>query len=659
MTTCRDRHQTPSKLQENCCAAALRFALVCAAAGAAVWGPSQALAAADAYSGPQSIVPPGFGASGGTAAPSATDGAGPGEGGSPGNGRAAEPSRFFPSGSAGQVEPAVRLIRAAPGASGSGIEVGHLSRVDASTASLIGPGDGSLGSDMWANSRRGDIEELLAELPPVKSSSVLINLRQRLLLTGATPPPGMTASLAANSGGRDFLELRLDALMKAGRASDALDLAAAAPKNRPASLAMLQARAALALGKGNEACDTLSALPANGDPKTEPPAAFALKLSAYCQILGGNPDLSDITADLAREEGLDDPLFYSLQAAAAYGIKLKAPQPEHLSEIDFAFYQLANKELPDNAAAIAAPSVLPALANDGKAIPEMRIEAAERAARLGLVDGDALGHAYMTAKFSQKDFDGLKSGQYPDSSAMRRALLFQAIGQEVVPRQQLRMIALALSTAEPAGLAYPTAEALKPVLAHIHKGPELAASAPIAVRAYILLGDADEASAWRDAMASGGAQFGRGSRELDAMLRLMKGDSIELPDDIGATLLGDLRSGVTSTQRFAAAEAMMLDALGVELPKDVWNTILDRRDLLTGATPREALFSQMQAASQRGARGETILLALTALADHGPSGTHANAVAQAVKSLRNIRLEGEARRLAVEALLARSSTGRG
>lgn len=103
----------------------------------------------------------------------------------------------------------------------------------------------------------------------------------------------------------------------------------------------------------------------------------------------------------------------------------------------------------------------------------------------------------------------------------------------------------------------------------------------------------------------------------------------------------------------------MLDALGVELPKDVWNTILDRRDLLTGATPREALFSQMQAASQRGARGETILLALTALADHGPSGTHANAVAQAVKSLRNIRLEGEARRLAVEALLARSSTGRG
>ncbi len=631
----------------------------------AVFGASQALAAADAYSGPRSIVPPGFGASGGTAAPTEADRTGLGDGGDAGAGAddgaaRTAPAQLFPSGGAATDEPAVRVIRSTPGASGTSIQVGRLSRVDAATASLIGPESGNLGSDMWEDSRRGDIEQLLADLPPVQGSPVLINLRQRLLLTGATPPAGMTASLGAGSGGgRDFLTLRLDALLTAGRANDALELAAAAPKSRSASIAMAQARAALALGKGNEACDALSALPANGDPRTEPHAAFALKLSAYCQILGGNPALSDITADLAREEGLDDPLFYSLQAAAADGIRLKAPQPKSLSEIDFAFYGLAKKDLPSGAASIAVPSVLPALAQDAKAAPEIRIAAAERAAELGLVGGDVLGAAYKAANFTQKDFDGLKSGDYPDSSTMRRALLFQAIAREVMPRKQLQMMALALSTAEPAGLAYPTAEALKPSLDRIRIGAELAGVAPIAVRAYIVLGDAAKAMAWREAMTSAGGGFGRGTRELDAMLRLMKGDKIDLPDDIGATLLGDLRSGVTSTQRFAAAEAVMLDALGADLPKEVWNTILDRRDLFTGAAPREALFDQMQAASTRGARGETVLLALTALADHGPSGTHANAVAEAVKSLRNIKLEGEARRLAIEALLARSSIGRG
>lgn len=663
MATCRDSHPQPSRRQETRRVAVLGGAFVCLA----VFGASQALAAADAYSGPRSIVPPGFGASGGTAAPSdagktGLGDAGPEDGGTGADGGATRtaPAQLFPSGSSAPDEPAVRVIRSTPGASGTSIQVGRLSRVDASTASLIGPDSGNLGSDMWENSRRGEIEQLLADLPPAQGSPVLINLRQRLLLTGATPPAGMTASLSGGSGGgRDFLELRLDALLTAGRANDALELAAAASKIRPASIAMLQARAALALGKGNEACDALSALPANGDPRTEPHAAFALKLSAYCQILGGNPELSDITTDLAREEGLDDPLFYSLQAAAADEIRLKAPPPETLSEIDFAFYGLAEKGFPSDAAAIAVPSVLPALAQDTNAGPKIRIDAAERAAGLGLVGGDVLGAAYEAANFTQKDFDGLKSGEYPDSSAMRRALLFQAIAREVMPRKQLQMMALALSTAEPAGLAYPTAEALKPSLDRIRIGAELAGVAPIAVRAYIVLGDIAKANAWREAMTSAGAGFGRGTRELDAMLRLMKGDTIDLPDDIGATLLGDLRSGVTSTQRFAAAEAMMLDALGADLPREVWDRILDRQDLFTGAAPREALFDQMQAASARGARGETVLLALTALADHGPSGTHANAVAEAVKSLGNTRLEGEARRLAIEALLARSSIGRG
>ncbi|HCX69121.1 MAG TPA: hypothetical protein DHK64_16790, partial [Rhodobiaceae bacterium] len=99
-------------------------------------------------------MPPGFGAT----TPSSAS-------------RAAEPSgpaQLFPTG----VQPAeqsVRVLGSVPGRSGSGIEIGSLSGVDAATAGLLSGHEG-FGADMWRGASRADIDSYLSRLPvPVRS----------------------------------------------------------------------------------------------------------------------------------------------------------------------------------------------------------------------------------------------------------------------------------------------------------------------------------------------------------------------------------------------------------------------------------------------------------------------------------------------------------
>ncbi|PKQ04233.1 MAG: hypothetical protein CVT73_13910, partial [Alphaproteobacteria bacterium HGW-Alphaproteobacteria-12] len=154
--------------------------------------------------------------------------------------------------------------------------------------------------------------------------------------------------------------------------------------------------------------------------------------------------------------------------------------------------------------------------------------------------------------------------------------------------------------------------------------------------------------------------LGRDARELSGLMRV-SGGSPEGFDgkQLSAEIVADLRSGVKATQLYAASEAMLLDALGFQLDPAVWDALLDARGALTGKVPAEALLNQLQVAGAKNALGETVLLALDAIGQTGPGSVHPRGVSQAVSSLRAVGLESEARRLALEALMARSGAGRG
>ncbi|MEW6090225.1 MAG: hypothetical protein ACK4S3_05045 [Parvibaculum sp.] len=589
--------------------------------------------------GPQRIVPPGYGATvPGSAAPVADEPQGP--------------SQFFPAG-ASASEPSVRVLSAVPGQRNTGIEIGTLTGVGPATSGLISPQQGGFGSDMWQGASRTDIDTYLARLPVPGASPVMNDLARRLLLTGAQPPSGAGSGIT-------LLATRIDRLIAAGHTQAAVELASSAGQDRPPLVAAGLARAALAQSNEQLACEALKDIPPGRDPAHDAMAAFSVKLSTYCQIAAGNPEIASLTLDLAREEGMDDALFYSLASEAALGIVLRAPEPNGLTIMNFAFYKLAGRELPKDAVDIAEPALLPAFLNDETVAPEAKVAAAERAASYGLIDGRDLAAVYREPSFTPEQMAGLLTSDIPEPSPLRRAMIFQAIGNAVAADDRMRLFRLAFATAESAGLYYPTIEALYPDLDRLVPSDALRPLAPAAARAFIALGERSKAQEWLALMGSGGQMLGRDMRELEGLLRISGGS----PDafdrsKVSAEIASDLKSGVAQTRAYAASEAMLLEALGFQLESSVWDALLDARGALTGQVPPEALLNQLNVASQKRSVGETVMLAIEVIGTNGAGAVHPRAAAQAVSSLRTVNLENEARRLALEALMARSSAGRG
>lgn len=585
-------------------------------------------------SGPQTIVPPGFGATSAGASSSST---------------AAPPA--FPGGAAPQAQSPIQTLNAVPGRANSGITMGELGGVDASAAGLIGATDGGFGPDMWSGTTRGDVEHYLAAMPVATRSPVLNDLARRLLLTSATPPEGQAS-------GTSLLAVRLDRLVAAGHADLAMELARTAQADRSPPVAIARAKAALALGKDSDACAALTDIPTGNDPAHDDAAAFSLKLSAFCQISSGNKAAANLTLDLAREEALDDPLFFSLAAQATDGLKLKSEEPKSLGILEVRLYRLAGRDLPKNAGAIAVPAVLATLSQDDRLPIETRIEAGERATMLGLIKASDLAALYKSASFTQADLDGLKAASFPASGVLRRALLYQAIEAEVSPVERADLVKLLFATGESAGIYPATVAVAIPLLSELTPSPALAGLAPAAVRAFLLVGDRVHAQQWYAiAKPESRQSLGREGRELASLMRISDpqgpgGNSNQLSADIVA----DLNSGVAANQNFAAMEAMVLDALGYPLPQAVLEALSSAPRSVAAPT---TILNQLHNAGLHGSVGEVVLLSLVAIGPGGPDGADRQAVAQSVSSLRAVHLDGEARRLATEALMGRSHAGRG
>ncbi|HEY4343791.1 MAG TPA: hypothetical protein VGN05_05555 [Parvibaculum sp.] len=577
--------------------------------------------------GPQAITPPGFGAT--------TPNVGP----------------AFPGG----VDPNAQSIKKftpVPGSANSGIEMGELGGVDASAAGLIGADDGGFGPDMWRGATRADVDRYLAAMPVATPSPVANDLSRRLLLTSATPPEGQAA------GGTSLLAARLDRLIASGHADLAAQLGQSANADKSPPVSIARARAALALGQDKEACDELADIPAGNDPAHDEAAAFSTKLSAFCQIQSGNKAAANLTLDLAREESLDDPLFFSLAAQATDGLKLKAAEPKSIGILEARLYKLAKRDLPKNAGTTAVPAIVKTLSADESLPPQTRIEAGERAAMLGLIKAEDLAALYKLPKFKPDDLENAKVGKFPASAALRRAVLYQAIDAEVLPTDRIDLMKQMFATGEAGGVYLATVDVMLPMLTQLTPSPAVKGLAPAAVRAFLLAGDRAHAQQWFALVApEGSPAIGRDARELSALMRISdpKGPGA-LTDQIAADIVADLKSGVAANQNFAATEAMLFDAFGQPLPQAVLEGL--------GSAPRsvgapEATLNQLHNAGLQGAVGEVVLLSLVAIGPGGPDSADRQAVAQSVSSLRAVHLDAEARRLATEALMGRSHAGRG
>jgi hypothetical protein len=498
-------------------------------------------------------------------------------------------------------------------------------------APVMAPDASGLPLELWRGLDLKTLEELLAglELPP--RSPALHQLWRRMLLSSATPPAG-----APND--EHFVALRLEALYRSGLLADMATVLAENAAPGPI-VRTLSARRDIGLGRREIGCQAIAALAAPSSGLPGRLKGETQLLAGYCAAAAGDAQAAGLAADLAREEGIEAEMPLAVLAGFADGTKPKLALPARVLLLDYRFLELLG---PVNAAQIfdkAEPALLAVLAGDAKADPRLQIAAAEAALRLNAMTPEALAEVYR--RQSLAGAGGADPAAQSADPYLRHALYFQAVEAARAPAQRLRFLRALLDDARKSGSHLQMARAMAPLVATLPPSPDAAWFAETSLEIALLAGQFDLARRWAEAanlrhwlalvdVADPGRRDGR-PPSLAAM------EELAVRGRLGAETLHRL--------------ATVLDALDIDVPIGLWDAASRMPQPATGYLPETGVLADVAQSAKRNDAGRTILLVMRSL---GPAGPEANllALGDAIRALKRIGLEADARQLALEALLA-------
>lgn len=502
--------------------------------------------------------------------------------------------------------------------------------------------DGSgLPFELWRGLDVAGIEKLISEIAIPPRSPALHDLWQRLVTSDIT----VSAGDAQNA---KFAALRLEALYRSGLTSQAAtELAKIAETNDPL-LAVFAARTALANGNSGKACSLTQQAPLirAGMPKAV--KLDALLLTGYCSAVSGDAAGAGLAADLAREEGIEQ--SPGLEALDAIAVKA-APKVEavtRLGVIDYKLMDLAGASLDPNLLDKAEPALLTAITNDPKSLPEVRLAAAEAAAKLNAIPADALAAIYTTTP-TKETADALFASTPTAASPMRRAALFKAAESEKTPMRKTRLIRALIDDSRASGLAFHAMRMAARAAAEVKAEPELGWFAETASEIGLASGNYDMTRRWVAASAS------------------EQGSDHSLAHWLALADIADPASG-TSGQHLRELEALalrsrfspdalhrlatVLDALNYIVPIPLWEAASRTPQPSAGYLPETGVLAELRDAAKAREFGHTVLLVMKTLGPDGAEGANIIALGDSIRALKRAGLETEARRLGLEALLA-------
>ena len=500
-----------------------------------------------------------------------------------------------------------------------------------------------------------------------------------------------------------LLTLRLERLRAGGALRDLLALAERVTETAlTEEILRLKADALLVLGDYDAGCT------AARDGVSQSGAAYWLRALAMCEALAGNRNAALFRLTLLAETGESGPGFATLVEALLAEIE-GSPIPlsedvlaeaERLDTVLFALSRLTRAPIPRELALSAEPLVLDALVELPDFDSETHLAIAERALGLGLLGGETLRDIYAAAPFTDDELararEILESARAEESAeAVKRApsaaeaaadetaaempaedmpdldeappapirglrleaLLYQRAIATDDPEARLQWMADVLERARKTERTFAVAEALAGPLSAIAAEPSLAPFADVAGRIHLAIGDVDAALPWYEAarmaadMGSVAARnalvrlwpllvvtdrsrsvpysrrmlelWWQGRGELDRAARLTRGDRL-------FSLFLELGFDVPAHLRHAAMAAP------------------HRRK----ATPPSTLWRQLIVVALDERLGEGVLTALAALGEAGSDAAQPAVMSTAVGALMAVGLEAEARRLALESLIA-------
>jgi len=481
---------------------------------------------------------------------------------------------------------------------------------DSVPAGSLDDANRGLGRALWQGSVLSRLMELLPRLPAPVMQPSLRDLQLRLLLTATDSPQAGNAD--------PLVPLRAERLHAMGFDAEALQLIT---QTAVAKTPDAQGAFEKALAQGDDAGACANAAPALA---AQLPDLYWRKALIFCQLVAGQKGQAALGLDLLREraeQSQADQDFIAVAAVANGEVPVARfkRQIEGGDPLLAALLRHAGLPTPTMASLVGVAPVGPAaaatLARDASQPLAARIAAGETAFAAGLLPAEVLTDLYN--QVPQAGADAADAADTPET----RALLYQAALRGQMPEARAALIVRALDRAAARGAYFPASILYAPLLADIVPNPALVGFAPKIMRALLAAGNSDKAGFWLTL-----AESGAGRPEIAASLP-------------GLELLGRI-AGITSAASSSAPSdpraAALLAGLGMGAAAPVSSL----------AEPAAGI----AAAAAAGKRGETLLLCLIGFGDR-LAAADPTLLTQAIGGLRAVGLEGEARRVAIEAAI--------
>ena len=500
----------------------------------------------------------------------------------------------------------------------------------------ISANDGSVfSSDLWQGLDTQTIEGHLARLePPVRSPTLLALWKRLWLAAPSLPGGGQPAS--------QFAVLRLETLYRYGLISGLHERLGKPGGTDGVAAVAMEARTRIGLGDRERGCAKIRSVVRQISELPKLARADALLISGYCAVVEKNMSAASIAAELVHDQLAGASMGLAVLDALAAGNQPQGQVPGPLSLLDYRFLELAGIVDPAQIVSRADGPLLAVITTDTSIDAGVRAQAMEVAGHPNAFDAELLAETYRAAHFEAGQLASPASAHVPPH--MKRALLFKAAEAERRPAEKLRLIRMLLDEAKTAGLLLPTAAALGSVVADTRPSAELTPFAETAVEVLLAAGRYDQARTWAAqedrtslqhwfALADISDLKGRGTRSNFAPVEQLAARG---------KLTSDLLHRV----------ATVLDALDVQVSIPLWEAASRTPQPDVGHLPETGVLSQLQDAAKKKEIARTILLTLRTVGPNGAEGAHMIALGDAIRALKRVGLERDARRLGFEALFA-------
>lgn len=493
---------------------------------------------------------------------------------------------------------------------------------------------GGFGSDLWQGSEISRLMTLVPRLPAPVTVPSLRDLQVKALMTAS-----------GDSSGVDPLQsLRADKLYQMGFNDAALNLAQGSAPAAATGDPRETFERLLADNNDASACQQADSILAGGQMLDD----FFRRAVIYCQITREQTDAASLGIGLMREAGSDDAIvqdFVALAALANGETKRKPKLKAEPDAINNALMKLSGMPVDGAAAAAMVPvgigGSLTIARDASRPLPE-RVAAAEQAFRYGMLPASELGALYLQVPAGNAD--PVTAIAMTDTAELR-AQLYQEAHRSNQPERRAKAIHAALTRAHQRGDYINQAQLYLDAADQISPDRALSFFAAEGARLSFLAGRVDKGGYWLNTVAANPAAFSRpGEREGLELLGRIAGLTGSVQNDPVAAWKA--ASGITNARvdLFYA----LLSGLGTPVAGNVVGGFAADPIVSVGSASAE-----IAAAAAGKRRGETIVLALTAINGDQAIATDPASLSTALRSLGAIGFSDESRRIAREiAILA-------